>query len=239
MDSGQRPTPVGSASMPAAGTAGGQGGARAETISAGQAPTPYAWALALSPLLTVVVGVPLALAGLGPLAAALARLGAATALIILDRRALSRSDCLPPDALPAVAWLLLPEVYLVKRARRLGRPLTQFWVMLAAEAATLALGVGLVGAAVQSQADAGLPRCADRSSVDDVLAVFGDIPDVRAAGLHGIALLDQTEIAQGPGASPQERVCEGAVEASDTRRYGITYGFEIIQGRIVVRAYLK
>lgn len=209
-------------------------------------PGRFALGMALTPMARLVVGVPLALSGGGSGAALAiaARLVASLALAAADRRALS---CTGYSA-PGIMWALVPEGYLWVRARRLGRKPGWFWLALGCEAVAYVAGTILVavilGRAPTAQTstaepDAVLPYCADHSVIDDVLATFGDIPEAKAAGLRGIMLTGQSEVAQGPGAVPRERVCDGVIEASDTGRYDVSYGFEIIQGRLIVRVALR
>ena len=218
---------------------------------AGDPPGRFALGMALTPFARLAVGVPLGLlgGGSGAALAIAARMTASFALAAADRRDLA---CAGRPA-PGIAWALLPEGYLLVRARRLGRTPGWFWLSLGCEAAAYVVGTILLALimgrapspaplpARPSAADPApvLPQCNDRSMVDDVLATFDDIAQAKAAGLRGISLTGQAEVGQGPGAVPQERVCDGVVEASNTGRYDVSYGFEIVQGRLIVRVALR
>lgn len=200
-----------------------------------------AWSLAYLPLATTLANLFAATIGVSTDVVSLATILAAVALVIIDKRELRRTDRIPWSSLPFTVWSLVPPVYLFKRARRLGIPKTQFWVSIVCSVLAFVISTAVVARMATSLADADLvlPDCADRGSMSDVLSVFDDIESVRSVGLHGVIVTDQTEVGQGPGASPKARFCTGVMHASNEREYDMRYGFEIIQGQVIVHVQLQ
>lgn len=202
----------------------------------------WAWALALLPMAATAFLVPLVSIGLDGAWVTLFVVLASAALVIVDRRDLIRTGRLPSSSLPSTAWFLFPPAYLSRRARLLGAPKTQFWVslgcLLLAFVARTAIAVAIIASVANVAADPVLPGCADRGSMPDVVNVFDNVESVRDAGLSGVIVTDQTEIAQDPGSTPTKRFCSGKMQASNDREYDIQYAFEIVQGQVIVHIQL-
>ncbi len=200
-----------------------------------------AWVLALLPLATSPLYILAVSMGVSMDAVSLAALLASAALVVIDKRDLSRTGRIPRSSLPSTAWFLFPPAYLFKRAKRLGGPNTLFWISVACPVLAFIVCAAIVAGIATRLADADpvLPGCADRGSMPDVVSVFDDMDIVRNAGLHGVIVTDQTEVGQGPGASPKSRFCTGVMHASNEREYDMQYAFEIMQGQVIVHVQLQ
>lgn len=202
-----------------------------------------AWTLAFLPLATSLFYILAMLANVNVGVVSLATVVGSAALVVLDRRDLVRTGRLPHSRLPSMTWFLFPPTYLFKRARRLDAPRNLFWtsvgclvlafIVRAAVVTAMAVGVAKAGA------DPILPGCADRESMPDVVSVFDNVEDVRDAGLHGVIVTGQTEIARGPGAVPTKMFCSGRIRASNNEEYEIQYAFEIVQGQVLVHVQVQ
>ena len=199
-----------------------------------------AWGLTFLPLATAMGYGLAALLGFALEAVSLATLAGAAALVILDKRALAATGKLPRAAAPSTAWFLFPPGYLFRRAKRLGTSRAQAWIAVACLVLAFAARVAIVAALASYaiEADAVLPGCADRSAMADILGTFDEVPAVQAAGIHGVVLVAQREVGQGPGAKPTKRYCTGRVRASNTQEYDVQYDFELEQGQVIIRVEL-
>ena len=83
-------------------------------------------------------------------------------------------------------------------------------------------------------AEPALPSCTDARYVQDVLAVFGDVRTMRAAGIRGVVLSERRELDIGRGEIPSLRFCSGRMMGSNGDDYSINYGFEIVEGQVIV-----
>ena len=207
------------------------------TSTASPAQDAAAWGLVFLPLATSLGYIVAVLSGLDLGLVSLATLVGSVVLIVFDKRNLASTGRLPRTASPSIAWFLFPPGYFFRRARSLGTPRTQAWMSLACVIAAF-VARSTVFAVLVSQAvemEPVLPACADRGSMQDVINVFDGIASVRAANIHGVILVDQTEIAQGPGAKPTTRYCKGTMRASNDEEYDVNYDFELQQGQVIIR----
>ncbi|MGI4799046.1 MAG: hypothetical protein ACRYG8_34415 [Janthinobacterium lividum] len=205
-----------------------------------------AWGLAFLPLATALSYFLAYLVGVNHNVVSLAALLTSVALVVVDKRNLVRTGRVSQSSLPSTAWFLVSAVYLFKRAKRLGGPKTLFWVSIVCSILAVIISIAIVVTAATRLADAKLadadpvlPGCADRGSIPDVVGAFDTVEGVRNAGLHGVIVTDQTEIAQGPGATPTTRLCSGTMQASNARAYDIRYEFEIVQGQVIITVELQ
>ena len=84
-----------------------------------------------------------------------------------------------------------------------------------------------------------LPSCTDPRYAQDLLAVFGDVRTMREAGIRGVVLSERRELDIAKGVVPPLRVCSGSMMGSDGEDYPITYGFEIVQGQVIVHVVIE
>ena len=196
-----------------------------------------AWGLVFLPLATSLGYIVAALSGLDLGPVSLATLVAAVILIVVDKRNLASTGRLPLVAAPSTAWFLFPPGYFSRRARSLGTTQTQVWMSIICLIVAFAAQFTVLAVSVSKavEAEPVLPACADRGSMQDVIGVFDGISSVRDAGIHGVILVDQTEVAQGPGTKPTARYCKGRMRASNDQAYNVDYDFEIQQGQVIVR----
>lgn len=209
-----------------------------------------AWVLAILPLAAMALRAMAGALEINLGVVSLTSLAGAAALVVADKRAMAGQGRLRHSALPSTAWFLIAPVYLFKRATVLRAPKTQFWVSLAcmalafagetASAARAALDARNAGSAeTTTNAVPALPGCADKAYMPSVVNVFGDIAEVRNAGIRGVVVTRRIDRGVGQDEVPPVRVCSGTMAASDGQDYQITYGFEIIQDQVIVNVELQ
>ena len=221
-------------------------GVSAQAGRASEAGEGLAWALAASPLAVALLLMALFLLGVVDDARALSvlSLAASAALVVADRRGLTRSGRAADGALPSVWWFLVPPVYLWRRATCLGRSRAQAWAWAACAALAFAIRVAVLVAAASDLAGAReasmrLPGCADRDVAADVRGVFDDLPAARQDGVRAVSLGAQAEVGQGPGAVPLVRYCSGTMLATDDVEYDVDYSFERRREDVIVRLQIR
>ena len=199
------------------------------------------WALAFLPLMTVLGYAFAAIWGLSLGPVSVATLICSAALVILDKRALAGAGRLTSSSLPSTAWAFFPPGYLLRRAKVMRAPHTQAWIAIACFIAAFVGRTALVARFTSAPADADpvLPACTERAIMPDVLGVFDDLGAIRATGIRGVTLTEQTEVGQGPGSAPTKKYCTGKVTASNTQEYQIGYDLELQQGQVIVRVELE
>lgn len=202
----------------------------------------FAWALAVCPLAIVAIGTVLVLMGLpsGEDWVSVLTLAASVALVVADKRRILASGVAITGNLPATAWFVVPPVYLWKRANRLGRTKAQSWTAIACDVLAIVIPVAMLAlpASNMAQADV-LSGCADPEIKTGVEDTFSGWVVARNAGVKAVSLVDQEEVAQGPGKNPKKRYCRATVLASDDKEYPVEYMLEMRQGQVFIHLEIK
>ena len=202
---------------------------------------PLGWAIAAAPLAASALTLSLALviAEAATRFTSLLAIAATAALVVADKRRIAGSRC-DKGPLPSTAWFLVPPVYLWKRASVLGFSRRLFWMNLVFVAAGLLLGILATVSIAGRQVEATqLPTCDDPAALNEVVAIFSDMPEARRAGVKGVSLGRPAEIRETAAPKGAPRFCTGSMLASDTHEYALDYSFEWRQGEIIVRIELQ
>ena len=202
---------------------------------------PLGWAIAAAPLAASALTLMLALLGAEAATSVTSMLAiaATAALVVADRRRIAAAKT-GDRPMPSAAWFLVPPAYLWKRATALGLTRRLFWANIGFGVAAFALGIAATVAVAARQVAANqLPACDDPAALEDVVALFTEMPEAKRAGIKGVGVGSPAELRLPSAQFEAPRMCTGSMLGSDTREYPLDYSFEWRQGQVIVRIELR
>ena len=135
---------------------------------------------------------------------------------------------------PSLWWVVLPAVYLWKRANILGRSKAPFWTLIAVYVVALGMSAVVLASAFGVL---GTPAALGCREVDgDVVRLWNSIDGVKRANLVGERLTAIEEVSNGDSVlDGQRRTCRAVVLTKDGGRHDIDFVISNENGTAYVR----